>query len=48
MWEWAIGILKVDHSTEANLRDEVVVEKEIGGGRYGKQGERGGEEENGA
>jgi hypothetical protein len=42
----AIGILEVDHFAEADLGDEIVVEKDVGRGGYGEQYERSPEEEN--
>lgn len=48
MWERTIGILKVNHFGEADLRNESIVEKEVRCGRNGKQDERSPKEENGA
>lgn len=36
VWISSIGILKMDHLTEADVRNEIVVEKKIGGCRYGE------------
>lgn len=37
MREWAIGILQMNDSAQADLGDEVVVEKQVGGGGYSEQ-----------
>jgi hypothetical protein len=36
VWEWAVSILEMDDSTEVDLGDEVVVEKEVGSGGDGE------------
>ena len=45
--EWSIGVLQIDHPSEADLGDEIVVEEKVGGGRDGEENRRCAEEEDG-